>query len=242
MKKRLLIVYTGIGLIIIGIAFILFLLYTSSAFVLKNIHINGNRIISARLIKKRSGLEYGKALISIDIKKVKQNLLLERLISDVKVEKVFPDSVSINVIESNPIILLVLDDKTYLLDKNAIVMEIANKSYENNKFIRVEFLDDSKYQYSIKDKIDIHIIKELLVLLMDYKDNFIFLSQVKSIKVKPTDKYMMTFKNLNVTFVYDNKITKMDLEKSNIIYKELITQKDIKIDTIIISENSIIGN
>lgn len=242
MKKKLLIVYTSIGLVIIGIAFILFLLYTSSAFVLKNIHINGNRIISASLIKKRSGLEYGKALISIDTKRVKQNLLLERLISDVKVEKVFPDSISININESKPIILLVLDDKSYLLDKNAIVMEIADKSYENNKFIRVEFLDDGKYQYSIKDKMDIPIIKELLVLLMDYKDKYIFLSQVKSIKVKPTEKYMMTFDNPNVTFVYNNKITKIDLEKSNIIYNDLLSQKDLKIDTIIISENSIIGN
>ncbi len=241
MKNRLLIIYFCIGIVILIILLTILLLYTGSAFVLKNIHIAGNRVLSSNSIIKMSGLDYGTALIKVDTNYVEDKLRLNPLITNASVNYVFPDSLNINIIESTPIILVILNEQAYLLDKNAIVMEITDKTYENKRFIRVEFLDDINSSYNIKDKIEIPSIQRLIDVLKNRTNDYRFLNDIENINIISNEKFILKFKSINTDFIFSIDIDEEKIKKAEIIFNNIKYRNNLETKSIIISDDFIIG-
>jgi len=179
--------------IIIGI---IYLLYFTDLFVLKEIKVLNNKKISENEIIKLTGLKGGERLFSIPVKKIQKRILTNTKIEKVVIVKRLPYTLEIRVKEREPLAIVTKNNKGYLIDKNGVIIDtILPEDYQF--YPVVEF----------KNK--------------EFKDKFLnFLVWLKTHK-----NYLPVYENLAKIVLDENKIiftTKNNIK----IYFPLISEKD----------------
>jgi cell division septal protein FtsQ len=113
-----------------GIAFVLdHVLYTNPRYVLNKIEIEPRGHFSERQIRLAAGLEPGENLWSLNLRQIKTDLEKLPYVSNAKVERHFPDTVSIIIHERVPVVKIVglnIDlgtRETFYLDRDGVVLK-----------------------------------------------------------------------------------------------------------------------
>ncbi len=102
-------------------------------FRIKNIIIEGNEYIDDEYICRVSGISKGMNTFSIKLSEVRNNLLDEAYIHDVKLKRVFPNDIKIVVSESSPeAVMPYADGKFVLIDRYGKVLE--ETAVENGEY------------------------------------------------------------------------------------------------------------
>ena len=193
LKNKILWLSLSLIFIIIGI---IYLLYFTDLFVLKEIKVLNNKKISENEIIKLTGLKGGERLFSIPVKKIQKRILTNTKIEKVVIIKRLPYTLEIRVKEREPLAIVTKNNKGFLIDKNGVIIDtILPEDYQFYPVIE------------LKNK--------------EFKDKFLnFLVWLKTHK-----NYLPVYENLAKIVLDENKIiftTKNNIK----IYFPLISEKD----------------
>ena len=100
---------------------------------IKNIIIIDNKLISKKAINEKLGHIYGKNILFIKKKDLKEPLSQLKFLKTIEVKKKYPDTIVIKVNESKPIAIIFKGSKKYLLD------DISNLHTFNKDLYQVNF-------------------------------------------------------------------------------------------------------
>ncbi len=193
LKNKILWLSLSLIFIIIGI---IYLLYFTDLFVLKEIKVLNNKKISENEIIKLTGLKGGERLFSIPVKKIQKRILTNTKIEKVVIVKRLPYTLEIRVKEREPLAIVTKNNKGYLIDKNGVIIDTILP--EDYQFYPVVELKNEEF----KDK-----FLNFLVWLKTHKN------------------YLPVYENLAKIVLDENKIiftTKNNIK----IYFPLISKKD----------------
>ncbi len=193
LKNKILWLSLSLIFIIIGI---IYLLYFTDLFVLKEIKVLNNKKISENEIIKLTGLKGGERLFSIPVKKIQKRILTNTKIEKVVIVKRLPYTLEIRVKEREPLAIVTKNNKGFLIDKNGVIIDTILP--EDYQFYPVVELKNEEF----KDK-----FLNFLVWLKTHKN------------------YLPVYENLAKIVLDENKIiftTKNNIK----IYFPLISKKD----------------
>ncbi|MCD6548777.1 MAG: FtsQ-type POTRA domain-containing protein [Thermodesulfobacterium sp.] len=114
-KNRLLWILTAV---LFSLILIIYLLYFTDLFILKEVRVINNKKVGKKEIIALTGLKGGERLFSIPIDKIKKRILLNPKIEKVVIAKRLPYTLEIKIKEREPLAIITVDNKGYLIDKN----------------------------------------------------------------------------------------------------------------------------
>ena len=201
----------------------------SDFFILKNVKVVNNNILTKTQIKNLSNVNTGKNLFSYDTEKIKTNINKSKYIEDVKVKRKIPNSIIIDVKEKS--IICALKDKGdnyYYIDANLCYMDKVKREKIKSNCIIVEV------DFSIKEdqiKFQNNKDKEKLTSLIKYIKKDGLENKISSISFTDENKINMTTKEGIKVVINSNsdikhnvaKLTQIlvDLKNKNINYGKI---------------------
>jgi cell division septal protein FtsQ len=97
--------------------------WNSSALKLKRVEVAGNRHIAKEELASATGLSAGAPLLEIKTNQVARRLETLPWVMDAKVERVIPSKLRITVVERTPIASVAAGGKSYLVDREGVVLK-----------------------------------------------------------------------------------------------------------------------
>ncbi|MDD3225534.1 MAG: FtsQ-type POTRA domain-containing protein [Clostridium sp.] len=192
-------------------------------FKITKINVVNNNTVSANEILKKSGMYKGQNIFYLNEPKIKDNIMDDPYIVNVKIERVMPSTVNIVVDERNAVFYAQKDNKYAIIDKDGIVLEIRN-DIANRNLIKLDGVNISKAQIgktlpgisndkikTISDFTDILVnnksacesIKEI-----DITNNVDIVAYYNSMQIKiGTNDDMVKKLNKAVNIINDEKLT-----------------------------------
>jgi len=101
-------------------------LVSSTIFNLKNVIVDGNKLLADATIAQKADLPIGKNLFKIDTDDPKERVLALRLIESVSLRKSFPSTIVISVQERIPVALLLFNQKLFYIDNEGKLLSVVN--------------------------------------------------------------------------------------------------------------------
>lgn len=95
-------------------------------FSLKNIEVSSAKRLTREEILGLGGVELGKDLLRMDLKRMGEHILQNPWVETVRVNRYFPDSITIAITEREPLAIVNMG-YIYYLDKNANVFKVLNQ-------------------------------------------------------------------------------------------------------------------
>ena len=183
---------------IIGIAlFILFSTFISqkkiniNKFKIKEIKIENNNILKDRELIKLFSFLYNKNLIFLNSYDFKEIVEQENFIKNLKIKKIFPDKLVINIFENKPIAILIDKEKKFFLGKKIDLIEFREISEFKN--LPVVNGDQKKFKILFYNLITNNFpIDEI-------QSYFLFESNRWDIKMKDNRIIKLPYKNYNLS-------------------------------------------
>lgn len=105
---------------------------SSDIFSLKNIYITGNKTISKDDIINVSGLQYGQSLFKMNKKKIYKNLFKNPKIKAIRIKRILPSSLSLDIIERVAIASIPYLGSHLNIDEEALIIEVASLGKDTN--------------------------------------------------------------------------------------------------------------
>jgi len=175
---------------------IVYLLYFTDLFILKEIKVLNNKKVTEKEVIALTGLKGGERLFSIPVKKIKKRILLNPKIKDVTIVKHLPYTLEIRIEEREPLAIITINNKGYLIDKDGIV---------------IDTISPEDYQFYPEVEIKNEEFKEKFLSFLDWLKNY--------------KNYLPVYENLAKVILEEDKIifiTKNQIK----IYFPLISEKD----------------
>jgi cell division protein FtsQ len=108
--------------------------YNSSYFKIKNIDIKGSNYYKPEEIKESIKNLNGANIFEIDKKKYEDNIINNfTRIKKAELQKVFPDKLTINLVERLPFLVILYQNRYFLLDNEGVVLEELTDNKEEYK-------------------------------------------------------------------------------------------------------------
>lgn len=92
---------------------------------IKQINVEGNRIVSLNEIIQLSQVPLGTLLYKVDLTSVQQNVMSHHYVKDAIVERNLPNALNIHIIERTPIAMVNLTEPFYLDEEGVVLPKIA---------------------------------------------------------------------------------------------------------------------
>ncbi len=220
-KLKLFFKRSSIILFILGIISLIgfgFYFLANKVFSIKDITFEGNTIYTDGEVLDKSGLKIGNSMIFLDSAKVENDIYKSfGKIDDVKVNKIYPNSLKIDIKVAEPKMCVHRDDGFYIISEGNRVIEIVDE--QPSEILNVAGIDltaDSSGRVTYKDEKAHDVLDKVIAGISK-----IGLSNVKSVDVSnPT----------NIKANYDNRIdiifgSEEELDYKMVTLKEIINNK-----------------
>lgn len=139
-KKKLKSIRRGIFGIIIMTSILVILCFNLDYFDIGEIGVVGNSTLTSEEVIKLSELSNGKNIFKFQSNAVKNKVLRNPYIMDVKIERKLPNIVNLIVSERKAMFYVQYDDSFYIVDSNAVVLE-KRSSIEGMNLAKIEGVD-----------------------------------------------------------------------------------------------------
>ena len=217
-SRRKAVIYTPIAALLI---ILLVLSGVSVFFRVSNIEVNGTKKYTADKVVSVSGIKTGDNLIFIDAKaaavQIKTSL---PYLSDVQIEKIIPNKVSINVTESQPMAVISFNGAWWLIDQTARVLDKTNSGTASDK---IEVTGVSATAMTVGKQI---VVDDSEKTKLQYLVNV--LSAIENTDIM-RDVGMIEMSNIgNIRFTYMGRFTVILGNGENTDYKLNLMQNIIK--------------
>ncbi len=184
-----------------GLLFILFTTYipkfelnTNLSFLIKEIKLDGNFIVKDEEIIKRLNFLYKENLFFLNTEKIKKNLQKETFIGSYQIKKIYPDTLSLTIIEKVPIAKLHNKKKIfYISDKGDL---IKFEDIEIYKDLPTVFGNEEKFFILYKNLKDIEFPIEKMKSFYYFESGRWDLVTFENKVIKlPIDDYLFSLNN-----------------------------------------------
>ncbi len=157
------------------------------------IKLNGEyKMLKSDIIEPIISLK-GKNIWYVDEKKIEETLLIDIRIEKVKIKKIFPDTLVVDIKERKPYVYIVIDGRLYVSDEKGLVYGYEQEYKAGN--IPVVYLFDKKQKadvFNAVSKISASVLKDYVAYIYNegevintvLKDGVIFKSDKNSEKEK----------------------------------------------------------
>ena len=98
---------------------------SATFFSLKNIEVSSTKRLTREEILGLAGVEPGKDLLRVNLKRMGEHILQNPWVETVRINRYFPDGISISITEREPLAIVSMGF-IYYLDKNATVFKVLN--------------------------------------------------------------------------------------------------------------------
>jgi cell division protein FtsQ len=215
-------------LLIILIIIIYNSLIRINLFNVKEIEISGNNIITEEQIIEKANINKGDNLFKINRFTVADKLREIGYIENIDIDKVFPNSIRIEINERIPYVEVIFNGKYYVFDVNSILLEKRSEPLEGLTLIsniKIEDIEvgeelniNSSFIEIFKDDKVIDVVRKIKSI--DFSDqNNIKIILNKDIPVEFGSMYNIKYKLLELGEIIN------DIEKKNIPTKMIIMNK-----------------
>ena len=217
---RKLLNWTILLAIIIGI---LVFLCRSETFKICNIEITGNNQISQETILQLSEIHLEENIFLSNTIKAKEKISENPYIKEVKIKKILPDKIKIEVVEKEKAFMLQINENFAYIDKNGDILEISESKLEN--MITIQGYLTSKEKITPGNTLneeDIDRLEEIQKILKSSEKNEIN-DKIVSIDIKNKNDYILSLPEYKkIVYIGDtsNLATKM-LRTKDIIDKTM---------------------
>ena len=206
---------------ILALGFIFFSYFNSILFdsytEIKYIEVNGVNLSDSKKIKEISSNK-GNSLLNFDLKNTAEEIKNLEWIKKVNIKKIFPDTLSIEIIENVPFAYLLKDQKIYLIDSDGelIIEKNEEEMIKNQRLILSGYESDLNLS---------NIISNLNIYYPD------ILSQVKEMEFIERRRWNLIFNNDLLIKLPESKIdNSLKNLKSLIENKKILKSNIIEVD------------
>ena len=185
---RKLLNWTILLAIIIGI---LVFLCRSETFKICNIEITGNNQISQETILQLSEIHLEENIFLSNTIKAKEKISENPYIKEVKIKKILPDKIKIEVVEKEKAFMLQINENFAYIDKNGDILEISESKLEN--MITIQGYLTSKEKITPGNTLneeDIDRLEDIQKILKSSEKNEIN-DKIVSIDIKNKNDYIL---------------------------------------------------
>ncbi len=219
LKNKVLWIFTGI---VIGVIGIIYLLYFTNLFILREIKVLNNKRVTEKEIIALTGLKGGEKLFSIDVKKIRKKILLNPKIEEVTIVRHLPYTLEIKVKEREPLAIIRLHNRNYLIDKKGIIIDTAlSDDYQFYPVIEIKNKDFKSKFLNFLDWLKMHKnylpIYENLAKVILGRDKIIFITK-NNIKI-----YFPLISEKDWTYFYKH----LDKIMAYLYEKELVNKVEL---------------
>ncbi|WP_038055427.1 cell division protein FtsQ/DivIB [Thermodesulfobacterium hydrogeniphilum] len=199
--------------IIVGIIYIL---YFTNLFILKEIKVFNTKRVDKNEIIKLTGLKGGEKLFRISMNKLKKRILTNNNIEDVTIVRRLPGTLEIKIEEREPLAILVKNNRGYLIDKNGVILsgilpedyffypvvEIKNKTFEKKLFNFLVWLKNNKNYLPVYENLAKIILAEDKLILITKNHLTIYLPLISE------KDWIYYYRNLDriMAYLYEKKL------------------------------------
>jgi cell division protein FtsQ len=155
-RLRLLVAF----IVVIVLASLSWRIYNSSLFEVREIRVEGNRMVKKDDILRRAGVERGMNLVKISARDVKERVQAEPWIQDVRVVKEYPDRLTLKISERKPIASIRNEGGIFVVDKDGYI-------WKNNRAIGrlPEVRDLPAPKIKIGERLEVRELRNALLCL-----------------------------------------------------------------------------
>ncbi len=199
--------------IIVGIIYIL---YFTNLFILKEIKVFNTKRVDKNEIIKLTGLKGGEKLFRISMNKLKKRILTNNNIEDVTIVRRLPGTLEIKIKEREPLAILVKNNKGYLIDKSGVILsgilpedyffypvvEIKNKTFKKKLFNFLVWLKNNKNYLPVYENLAKIILAEDKLILITKNHLTIYLPLISE------KDWIYYYRNLDriMAYLYEKKL------------------------------------
>ena len=201
---------------------IVYLLYFTDLFILKEIKVLNNKKVTEREIIELTGLKGGERLFSIPINKIKERILLNPKIEEVVIVRHLPCALEIKIKEKEPLAIITQNNRGYLIDRKGVIIEpILPEDYQfypvveiKNEEFKEKFLNFLVWLKNQKNYLPVY---ENLATVTLEEDKLIFVTK-NGIKI-----YFPLISEKDWTYFYKN----LDKIMAYLYEKELVEKVEL---------------
>ncbi len=160
-------------------------------------------------------------IFNIDKKFLSNKLENNSILKFYEVKKIYPDTIRIQLIKSNPIAKIIQNGNTVYIGDNGKIFNSTHVNYEIPEII---------------GKIDLEHLNRIIKIV---KNSSFKLNKIKTIKIYPSNRFDLLFNNKDI-IKFPHNVDKRSLENAFIIYKNKNIYKkkiDLRLKNKIITSN-----
>ena len=160
-------------------------------------------------------------IFNIDKKFLSNKLENNSILKFYEVKKIYPDTIRIQLIKSNPIAKIIQNGNTVYIGDNGKIFNSTHVNYEIPEII---------------GKIDLEHLNRIIKIV---KNSSFKLNKIKTIKIYPSNRFDLLFNNKDI-IMFPHNVDKRSLENAFIIYKNKNIYKkkiDLRLKNKIITSN-----
>ncbi len=203
-----------ISIIIVLLVSIAFFTLSSDFFSLKNIYVTGNKTISKDDIISLSSLQYGQNIFRINKKKIIKYIFNNSRIKAVRVRRVMPSGVSLDIIEREAIAAIPYLGSYLSIDEEGLILAVTGLSADIGVPM-VEGFDFSDFKIGEIIKPDNDEQLEIVINILNLLKGAELSKEIKILNVKDLNNIeMITETDIKVIFINESLDYKIHLAKS----------------------------
>ncbi|MFC1850028.1 cell division protein FtsQ/DivIB [candidate division CSSED10-310 bacterium] len=186
-----------------SIAMLLFVGYTllhhSEFFIVQHVNILGNHFIDRQTIIAAADIKYIESIFRIDLERMRQKIRTNPYVFDILVRRELPATIAIELQERNPIAIITINKKYFLISEDGVLVEEMSKADSINYPIIVESESKTK---KVGDALQNKTFQEALLILTKMKEETpVCFSQLLTIQVHNSFNVSLKMRNLSGTIM-----------------------------------------
>jgi len=187
-NPRKLLTWTILMAMLIGI---LVFLCKSELFKVCKIEITGSNQISQETLIKLSGIDLGDNVFLSNTIKAENKISENPYIKEIKVKRVLPDKIKIEVVEKQKTYMIAIDEKVAYIDKNGSILEVSNTKLD--ELITLQGYSTKKEEIQSSKTLNEEDIERLedLQKILKSGEKIEFQSKISSINIKDKNDYIL---------------------------------------------------
>ncbi len=178
---------------------------SSDLFSLKNIYVTGNKTVPKDDIIRLSDLQYGQNVFRINKKKIIKNIFLSPKVKAVRIKRILPSSISIDIIERQTLALIPYLGSYLNIDDEAMIIEVSGMSIETSVPV-VEGFKFNDFKIGEILSIDNSEQLDITLKLIRAMENSELIGEISLINIEDMNNILLTTRTGTKILMCNNKI------------------------------------
>lgn len=216
-----------IFILVLVIAVLIAFLLSSDLFNIKNIFVTGNKTVPKDDIIRMSNIQYNQNIFKLNSKKVIKGMFENPKIKAVRINRVLPSSVALDIIEREGIALLPYLGSYINIDEDALIIEVISLESDLSlpRILGITFGD---FKIGEKLKVENQDQINIVIEILKYLKNLEMTGIIETIDVEDASNIIITTRN-NIRILLGNNKLDYKISMAKTIVEDLTEDNEVGI-------------